>query len=78
MDQRGWLQRVALALSSQMAGGKPAKFFVNQWREIIERPVIAPGPLNQQSCHIVCCRHVIENTALSLCRILHFFALLQP
>jgi len=53
MDKGGWLQRVALALSSQMAGGKPAKFLVNQRCEVVESLFIALGPLNQQLRHIV-------------------------
>ena len=57
------LQRVALALSSQMARREPTEFPVNEWGEVIQGPFITVGPLSQQLCHVVGCRHVIENTA---------------
>ena len=74
MDEGRWLQRVALTLSSQMAGGKPSKFFVNQRSEVIEGLFMAIGPLNQQARHIVGGRHVIENPDLTSSGILHLFA----
>ena len=57
------LQRVARALSPQVACGQPAEFLVNQRREFVEGLFVAAGPLHQQLRYVVCSRQVIENTA---------------
>jgi hypothetical protein len=66
MDERGWLQRVALALFPEIAGSKSAKFLVHERREVIEGLLVTLRPLGQESCHLMGGRitHLIDDADL--------------
>jgi hypothetical protein len=53
MDERRWLQSVAVALFPQIAGGKLTKFFINERRELIEGVLVTLCPVGQKSRHFM-------------------------
>jgi hypothetical protein len=53
MDERRWLQSVAVALFPQIAGGKLTKFLINERHEVIEGLLATLRPIGQKSRHFM-------------------------
>jgi hypothetical protein len=73
MDERGWLQCVALALFPEIAGGKSTKFLVHEGREVIEGLLVTPRPFRQQSGYFVGSRkaHFVDSGGVCACYALY-------
>jgi hypothetical protein len=53
VNERGWLQCMALVFLAQVAGGKLAEFAVNEGSQVIEGLLVSLRPSGQQKGHFV-------------------------
>jgi hypothetical protein len=53
MDERGWLQSVAVALFPQTTGRKLTKLLVHERSEVIEGLLVTLRPVGQKSRHFM-------------------------
>src|ERR1700730_6236365 len=60
MDERCWLQSVALAFLTQIAGSKLSKFLVDERCELIQSLQVTFCPLGQQQRQFVGIRHKLR------------------
>jgi hypothetical protein len=65
MREQGRLQRVSRAATTQVTGGEPPQFVVNQRRQLVERTPFARAPALQQLCDLPWRRQPLSFRVLS-------------
>lgn len=58
MHERGRLKSVPLAFFSQIVGRQAAQFPIDQWCQVFERLLVAPGPFRQEERYFVGFRQI--------------------
>src|SRR6476659_9326930 len=53
VDERSGLQRVPRMFASHVVVGEPAQLVVDQWYQLVERSLIAIGPIQNQLGYVI-------------------------